>query len=222
MKSNEKQYCVVIADIINSRYILNRLEIQDKYIQLSETLNKKYRSDIASKFIVTMGDEMQGLLEEPNNIISIIKDMQTTMYPIKLRFGIGIGTINTKIDFENSVRIDGNAYHRARFCIDQIKELNKKNPDTYSIMINSNNEVWDDLVNSNLMLCTALRASWTDKQDKIVNMYELCNKDQGETAKALSVSQSYISKTLKVVLYKNFTDALNTVSNAIIKGISYE
>lgn len=222
MELNEKQYFVIIADIINSRYILNRLEIQDKYIQLSETLNKKYRGDIASKFVVTMGDEMQGLLEDPINIISIIKDMQTTMYPIKLRFGIGIGTINTKIDFENSIRIDGNAYHRARFCIDQIKELNKKNPDTYSIMINSNNEVWDDLVNSNLMLCTALRASWTDKQDKIVNMYELCNKDQGETAKALSVSQSYISKTLKVVLYKNFTDALNTVSNAIIKGISYE
>lgn len=222
MESNEKQYFVIIADIINSRNLDNRFEIQEKYIALTDTLNNEYNSDIASKFIVTMGDEIQGLLSSPENIVSIIKEMSNTMYPVKLRFAIGAGTINTKIDFENSIRIDGNAYHRARFCIDKMKDLNKKKTNTYNIMINSNNEVWDDLVNSNLMLCNAIRTSWTKKQDMIVNMYESCNRDQGETAKALSVSQSYVSKTLKVIMYKNFNSALKTVSNAIINGISYE
>ncbi len=222
MELSERIYFVIISDIVNSRNIDNRLDVQEKYISLTDTLNRKYHPDIASKFVVTMGDEIQGLLENPKNIIAIIKEMSNTMYPNKLRFAIGVGTINTKIDFENSIRIDGNSYHRARLCIDKIKELNKKNPSTYNIMINSNNEVWDDLVNSNLMLCNALRSSWTQKQDMIVNMYETCDKDQGKTSKALSFSQSYISKTLKVVMYKNFSDALNTVSNALIKGIKYE
>lgn len=220
MEKLENNYFVLIADIINSRSIENRFEIQEKYILLSQTLNNKYNDDIASKFIVTMGDEMEGLLKEPKNLFSIIKDIETTMFPIKLRFSIGVGSINTKIDFENSIRIDGDAYHRARLGIDTIKTLNKKNPNTYRIMIKSSHEVCDKLLNSNLMLCNSLRESWTKKQDSIVNVYELCNKDQGETALQLSVSQSYISKTLKVILYKSYCDALKTISDTIVHGIS--
>lgn len=53
-------------------------------------VNEKYDRDIASKFTITLGDEFQGLLCNGKNIIKIIFEIENCMWPIDIRFGIGI------------------------------------------------------------------------------------------------------------------------------------
>lgn len=48
--------------------------------------------------MITLGDEFQGLLNNPAYAIEIVKYIQRELYPVKLRFGIGIGEISTEIN----------------------------------------------------------------------------------------------------------------------------
>ena len=97
-------YVAIIGDIVNSRKIINRTEIQEKLNRVLEDINLDYKASIAAKFIITLGDEFQGLLSNPCDLFNIIDRIKFTMHPVKIRFGIGIGEINTEINKRNGVR----------------------------------------------------------------------------------------------------------------------
>ena len=82
--------------------------------QVLEEINNKYISDISAKFIITLGDEFQGLLGNGVNTMNIVSEIGRKMYPVKIRFGIGIGA-------------DGPAYYKARDAIEYLKGNEKKN-----------------------------------------------------------------------------------------------
>ncbi len=54
-------------------------------------------NDIASDFMITLGDEFQGLLTSGFHLVQIIDYIERSLFPIKLRFGVGIGEIHTEI-----------------------------------------------------------------------------------------------------------------------------
>ena len=85
-------------------------------------MNVKYRSQLGSKFSITLGDEFQGLLTEPGGILEIIQYIKFRMHPVSGRFGVGIGEITTPIDPEQSLGADGPAYHRARRMVEYLKK----------------------------------------------------------------------------------------------------
>ena len=60
--------------------------------------------------MITLGDEFQGLLEITVSILEIIKYIQREIYPIKLRFGVGIGNVSTLINHEAAIGADGPAF----------------------------------------------------------------------------------------------------------------
>ena len=82
-----KVFCAIIGDIIESRKSENRFSIQNELNKILNHINESYRSSIESKFIITLGDEFQGLLSKPNNIFDIIDKIKMHMYPTQLRFG---------------------------------------------------------------------------------------------------------------------------------------
>jgi len=48
------------------------------------------------------------------------------MYPVELRFGIGIGKISTEIFHEVAIGADGPAYYAARLTIEELREQEKR------------------------------------------------------------------------------------------------
>ena len=120
-------YVAIIGDIKESKKINNRNEIQKKLIQVLEEINLKYDTDISSKFIITLGDEFQGLLCNGANTLRIISEIERKMYPIKIRFGVGVGTITTEVNKEMSLGADGPGYYKARNAIEYLKDNEKKN-----------------------------------------------------------------------------------------------
>ena len=120
------QYYAIIGDIKRSKKIENRCEIQEKLKKILDNVNSIYNNDISAKFLITLGDEFQGLLEMTASILEIIKYIQREIYPIKLRFGVGIGNVSTLINHEAAIGADGPAFYAAREMIEFLREQEKK------------------------------------------------------------------------------------------------
>ena len=120
------QYYAIIGDIKRSKKIENRCEIQEKLKKILDNVNSIYNNDISAKFLITLGDEFQGLLEITAPILEIIKYIQREIYPIKPRFGVGIGNVSTLINHEAAIGADGPAFYAAREMIEFLREQEKK------------------------------------------------------------------------------------------------
>ena len=120
------QYYAIIGDIKRSKKIENRCEIQEKLKKILDNVNSIYNNDISAKFLITLGDEFQGLLEITAPILEIIKYIQREIYPIKLRFGVGMGNVSTLINHEAAIGADGPAFYAAREMIEFLREQEKK------------------------------------------------------------------------------------------------
>ena len=120
------QYYAIIGDIKRSKKIENRCEIQEKLKKILDNVNSIYNNDISAKFLITLGDEFQGLLEITAPILEIIKYIQREIFPIKLRFGVGIGNVSTLINHEAAIGADGPAFYAAREMIEFLREQEKK------------------------------------------------------------------------------------------------
>lgn len=212
----DKNYFAIIGDIVDSKKIYERKEAQEKLKKILQDINNKYYSDISAKFAISLGDEFQGLLNNGKNIIKIILEIQMTMMPIEVRFGIGIGGISTEINLERSVEVDGPAYNRARKMIDEIEMKKKQYTEPkYNIMICSDEKNYevDKLLNSILSVCSALRSKWTDRQKEIIATYLLNEGNQYKVADILKIGQSSVNKGLNNAEFYSYKTAMDTVSN---------
>ena len=54
--SPDIQYIVIIGDMKNSQKIQDRNKVQEKLKSVLKEINKKYKKDIASKIMITLGD----------------------------------------------------------------------------------------------------------------------------------------------------------------------
>ena len=107
-------YFAIIGDIVESKKLIDRDGVQKRLNIILKDINIKFDNDIAAKFVITLGDEFQGLLSNPSNLFDIIDTIKFEMYPVRIRFGIGIGSIDTEVNSEMALGADGPAYHYAR------------------------------------------------------------------------------------------------------------
>lgn len=116
-------YITMIFDIKNSRKLNNRNEVQISLINALKKCNEDFKDVIVSPFIITLGDEWQGLLKENCNYNLIINFFHKTL-PDYIQFytGIGIGEVSV-YNFELTVnQLDGPSYYLAREAINYCKK----------------------------------------------------------------------------------------------------
>jgi hypothetical protein len=214
MNLNKEIYFAIIGDVVDSRKIDNRNDVQKQYVEAINKINREYPDDIASKFLITLGDSFQGLLKKSNNILKIIEEIEDSMAPFKLRFGIGIGTINTSIIVEDSSLIDGPAYHNARFAIDDVKIKNSKKNDVVCVNVKSDNNILDNLINSALSLCSLIKSNWSDKQRVVIDLNIKQKKSQVEIAEILNIKQPSVNSRLHSSNIYIYGDSINNINKA--------
>ena len=213
-----KPYIAIIGDIIESKKLEDRFESQLKLKNVLENVNTQYSDDIESKFMITLGDEFQGLLENGKNAIKIIEYIQIKMYPVQIRFGIGIGRIETEINRLMPFGADGSAYHNARKMINVLKYTEKKNKTSdANIMISSDGDHADLelLINTILSLCTTIKQKWTERQREIAFDCILHGDNQKEAAVRLNSIQPSIHKALSKADYYSYKNAMDVVSGVL-------
>lgn len=192
-------YCAIIGDIVKSKKIPNRQEIQDLFYSVLMEINIEFDNDIASNFTITLGDEFQGLISKPSLSYEIIKIIKQRMSPVELVFGVGIGEMKTTIKKEISIGSDGPAYHYARNMVEKAKKIRP------SIRYYSDTAS-DELINGLLYFAESCINSRTAKQVEVVKLFDEL-KFQKEVAKRLNKSQSTISGMLLNAFYYEVANA---------------
>lgn len=211
-------YIAIIGDIKDSKKITNRDEVQDKMNRTLKYINEFYLEDIAAKFIITLGDEFQGLLKNNEHILDIIKYIQREMYPVRMRFGVGIGEISTTIYSEAAIGADGPAYYAARKMIQELREqekvLRKQAPDI-KISIYDTENVDVEEINTILALMKVIEDEWSEKQRFTIWDMSQNGGSQGECAKRMNTTQSTIARRLAYGYYLTYERAKKTVDEAL-------
>ncbi|QAA33094.1 SatD family protein [Clostridium manihotivorum] len=126
-------YITLIFDLKDSRNIENRDELQKMLINSIKTCNELFANIIASPFLITLGDEWEGLLFENSDYSKIINFFRDAL-PENIDFytGVGIGAVSIH-NFELTVnQLDGPSFHLARKAV----KYAKKNNCSVSILIN--------------------------------------------------------------------------------------
>lgn len=67
-------YVATIGDIIDSKNIEHRQEVQTNLLNTLDRINSKYRQSIVSNFKITLGDELEGLMSINGDWICIINE----------------------------------------------------------------------------------------------------------------------------------------------------
>lgn len=211
-------YVAIIGDIKESKKIFDRNYVQNKLRNVLEDINKAYAKDISSKFIITLGDEFQGLLCSGANVMNIILELERKMYPVKIRFGVGVGGITTGINNEMAIGADGPGYYKARSAIEYLKEKEKRkqtNPADIRIEVDGDNQVSEIMINTILSLMTVIKEDWTDRQREIIwDMLEH-QDSQASVAKRLNIKQPSVQKSLANGKYYAYKDAMEIIGEAL-------
>ena len=153
----------VIGDMIKSRSISDRYRAQQVLQEELHRINLRYQASLASKFTVTLGDEFQGLIKNSHGLLRLLDEISFALLPIRFRFGIGIGTLNTEIDPTTSLGADGPAYWKAREAIDFVHKYNDYGRANVHLMAANHHESIG-LINEILKLTAFQMSGWRDSQ----------------------------------------------------------
>ena len=211
-------YIAIIGDMKASKKMDTRREIQVRLNAVLNQINEQYHADIAAKFIITLGDEIQGLLNRGSHLYEIIKYIQREMYPVKLRFGIGVGEINTAVISVAAIGADGPAYYAARESIEAVraqeKKLKKQATDIKLAQYEAEHfEITE--INTMLTLLKIMEENWTDKQRYTIWDMEKIGGSQEECAERMKTSQSTVARRLADGNYLSYEKAKETISEAL-------
>lgn len=119
------EYMTIICDLKGSRKLINREKTQYKIINMLKAANMIFANNIVVPFIITIGDEWEGLLKINSDYVRILQFFHKILNDIDFYCGIGIGPVSIR-NFELTVnQLDGPSFYLAREAIKLAKKHNK-------------------------------------------------------------------------------------------------
>jgi hypothetical protein len=146
---------VIIGDVCGSR----KMAINERYegqLFIKSTIiqvNEKLSTIIEAPFMITRGDEFQGVLRNLRSALEIMLEFERLLFPLQLRYGIGKGQIQ-KMGSKIPIEMDGPAFHRADEALTQVKKRKQFIQCKTGITHN------DLLVNTVFYLTSAIKSRW--------------------------------------------------------------
>ncbi|OGO16980.1 MAG: hypothetical protein A2Z14_02045 [Chloroflexi bacterium RBG_16_48_8] len=188
-RGSRAKYLAIIGDVVRSRDIQDRNEFQQRLRGGISKVNQEFSSSIASRFVLTIGDEFQGLLKSPEVIPQLLAVIRSEIHPIEQRIGIGIGNLDTKLE-PVAIGMDGPCFHRARDAIERAKSFET------SIEVESGKSNEPFRIYS--LLYSNLRRGWTPRQRQVFDL-SMIGMAGNVIAQQLRITPSAISQHLSAV-----------------------
>lgn len=210
----DPEFVALIGDIRGSRTLDDRKEAQTEFKNVVGALNAQIPDHaIASEFTVTTGDEFQGLLTSATAAVDAAVSASDQFHPARLRFGIGRGGLDTEVNPDQAIGMDGPCFHRAREAIDSAKN------DGVWIRVGGWSKELTSHVNSMFDLVRCVREDWTDRQAQ----FALALTEQGtqkDVANHYDVSKSTVSESLSAGHVKTVRAAEHSLAELLQRGMS--
>lgn len=185
-------YVAVIGDLITSRSLeaADRSALHDRLAAGLVQITHDHSAGVAARPRTTLGDEFQALLHLESTgaraLLALLTTVQDCALPLSMRFGIGIGTLTTRLEPE-AIGMDGPCFHRAREALQLARTT--KLPCWLFGENNSAHRVWS------LLGCHFLRQreAWTDPQRAAIRAYRELGSWK-EVAMRMGVTQGAITQ----------------------------
>src|SRR5690242_12858231 len=120
-----KAYVAVIADAVRSRSLLpgRRARLQAALRTALGDLNRRYHRDLAARFGITQGDELQCLLVSTARLWEVAHVIRHRFADVDWVIGVGRGAITTDLAGGkiNAPEVDGPCFHEARAAVEAAK-----------------------------------------------------------------------------------------------------
>jgi len=143
--------------------------------------------------MVTLGDEIQGLLQDVAAAPGAVSKIHTVFHPSEISVGIGTGPIATKVS-RRVTEMDGPAFAGSRAAVEAAKK------DGVEVVVRTGDPFADATLNALYLLLGGIKAGWTRPQWERFNLYaELRTVDK--VAQRLGVSKQSVSKSLRNTLW---------------------
>jgi len=114
-------YVAVIGDIVASRQIPDRWRFQEDLKRGLKALSARAPA-LVSPWTITLGDEFQAVFAGAEGLMSSLWGVQRILQPQRARLSLGIGHIDTAINPDAALGMDGPAFHRARRGMLRLKD----------------------------------------------------------------------------------------------------
>lgn len=201
------RYCAVIGDLVGSKQLdrARRVEASDQLTALLEQWNDRF--DVAAPFVVSRGDEFEGLLHTTTHLPELLWDV-AALDDVDVRLGFGIDEVFTDLPAATSDEVDGPAYHRARAAIDAAKASGHRGGD-----FDGFGPPWDGALGAIARRLYATRRDWTDSQREVAGLLR-DGLEQVRIADKLGVTRQNISKHAAAAgwqLHADLDEALATL-----------
>jgi hypothetical protein len=201
----KETYLAVIADIVRSRTITDRGAFQKRLARAITSINKSFAQTIASKFVLTVGDEFQGLLKSEGQIVEILASLRSGIHPVELRFGIGVGRISTPLRPE-ALGMDGVCFHNAREALERAA--------TRGTPVEVEAGRLQEPFSIYALLYGALRGRWTQRQRQVIDL-AMSGMEGKKIATRLSISPPAVTQHLGAASWKEIEEATRTWQQAL-------
>ena len=189
-------YIAIIGDLVESRKLEHRDSIQENLNKVLQSINNSsYSQAIESKFVITLGDEFQGLVSRNFPIRQFLSQYDSLFGEnIKTRFGIGLGELSTSLNVD-AIGMDGPCFHEARAAVSQARKEN-------NFLVFSGFEM-NAAINALFQLVNDIKKNWKKRQLEVLSIFEDVG-DQVSVAKKLNISRQTVHKILKASRYELF------------------
>lgn len=154
-------FAVIIADIKASRKMSDherwegQLFLKSAIVQINET----YTAFIEAPFMITKGDEFQGVLKDLTVVHELMDKFEQLVHPLDLRFGIGHGKIY-KMGSRIPIEMDGPAFHHANAALNFAKK--KK----LQVRFQTDQAPFDLQMNTIYRLVQSIKRGWNTRNYK--------------------------------------------------------
>jgi predicted DNA-binding protein YlxM (UPF0122 family) len=184
----------VIGDIVGSKQMPRpeRGHVQRQLEELLSRINKRYAKAIGARFLVTLGDEFQGVLKQSDIIPDLIWDIEGGLAKADVRIGIGYGTINPPLK-KVALGMDGPAFHAARAAIEEARKRKTRGGRFLGF-----GQAEDLLLNSLAALLRRQRATLTENQLVALGFLRQ-GYSQSRIAETLGITKQAVNSRAKSV-----------------------
>ena len=177
-----------------------RSRVQEEFTELIERLNQLYREHLRAKFVITLGDEFQGLLQNPEIIPHLIWTLDQIFTARELRLGFGFGSIYTSIK-EYAINVDGPALHSARSSLESAKRRRLKGG-----VFTGFGPTFDPALNGLARVLHHQRDTWPARQRQVVKGLHEGRKGT-EIAQELGITKQAVSRYASLAGWEAYIEA---------------
>ncbi len=191
----------MIGDVVRSRGLPGpeRQQVQVGLEQLTAAINQRYRRAIGARFLVTLGDEFQGVLNRAEILPDLIWHIERTLANTEVRIGIGFGTLNPPLK-PVALGMDGSAFHAAREAIERARKRGLQGG-----LFVGFGETDDLVLNGFARLLRLVRQRLSKAQVHTLTLLRQ-GRTQAQIARELRISRQAVSKSAKGVGWEAFLE----------------